>query len=86
MDSMFINAYTFNQDLSTWDVSGIETIISLGHAPFSTENYDNMLIAWSKLNLNQGVTLLAGVSTHSDVATFAYDILINQFKWRILEP
>ncbi len=52
MPSMFRGATSFNQDVSFWDVSSVLNMESMfsGATSFSTENYDRVLIGWSRLD------------------------------------
>jgi len=49
----------------------------------NTHNYDNMLIAWSHLNLKHGVPLGAGNTKYSAAAVTSRDRLVNTFGWTI---
>ncbi|MEP3571289.1 MAG: BspA family leucine-rich repeat surface protein, partial [Flavobacteriaceae bacterium] len=52
---MFKGAISFNQDISKWDVrSAFDMQDMLAETDFSDENYDKLLIAWSKLPTLRG--------------------------------
>ncbi|GAB5400968.1 MAG: hypothetical protein Aureis2KO_25530 [Aureisphaera sp.] len=56
MEEMFKNASNFNQALDAWDVSNLtDASEMLTGSAFSMENYDNLLISWSQLNLQPNV-------------------------------
>jgi len=80
MSRMFSDVQAYNQDLSTWDVSKV-TIMNGGTA-LSRENYDKLLIAWSKLDLQPNV-FLGNRSHYSSHAAAARQLLIDKFNWRI---
>lgn len=59
MSGAFDRCFVFNQDLSAWDVSSVtvDMLIFTKTTPFNTINYDLLLIAWSVLILQSGITL-----------------------------
>ncbi|EZH75934.1 hypothetical protein ATO12_03845 [Aquimarina atlantica] len=59
MRGLFYKATSFNQDLRKWDVSKVTVMDRmLDDTNLSNDNYDNLLIEWSKLpNLQSNVTL-----------------------------
>jgi len=86
MRGMFSLAVAFNQDLSPWDISHVEYMNQFFiDTNLSLHNYDNMLIAWSRLNLKHGVLLEAGNTKYSASAVAARDRLINTFSWTITD-
>ncbi|WP_205959915.1 BspA family leucine-rich repeat surface protein [Flammeovirga aprica] len=85
MKGMFSYAYTFNQDLGDWDVSSATTLEDMfeGITSLSSENYDNILIGWSKLpNLETGVMLGASSITYC-AGSDARATLTDDFGWDI---
>jgi surface protein len=60
MDKMFNNATLFDADISEWDVSSVTDMSDfLTGTAFSTQNYDVLLLEWSELTLQPGVTFSA---------------------------
>ncbi|MBG6132548.1 surface protein [Aquimarina sp. EL_43] len=59
MRGLFYKATSFNQDLRKWDVSKVTVMDRmLDDTNLSNDNYDNLLIEWSKLpNIQSNVTL-----------------------------
>ena len=56
MSSMFWDAYEFNHDLSQWDVSNVRNLRGfLTRSCLSTQHYDQMLINWNKLHIQDNV-------------------------------
>ena len=61
MDFMFLGARDFNQNLDAWNVSNVVSMPWMfGNANLSTENYDSILIGWSKLPLQNNVVFQGG--------------------------
>ena len=58
MTAMFGAANAFNQDLSQWDVSKVVSMaVMLSATNISVENYDKLLIGWSKQAVQDNVKL-----------------------------
>ncbi|MEJ2295986.1 MAG: hypothetical protein P8Y23_14615 [Candidatus Lokiarchaeota archaeon] len=50
-----------------------------------TSNYDDLLLGWSQLTLQSGVTFDAGYSKYSDAAADARQFIISNFAWTITD-
>ena len=94
MSYMFSQAYAFNQPLGTWNVSSVMAISGPSKSmtsmfyedTLSYQNYDNLLIGWSKLpNLQFGVAFDAGNSQYSYKAVNARQSLKTNFGWIITD-
>ncbi len=54
MSSMFLGAGAFNQNLGAWDISSLSNASNmLTSAQLSIENYDNTLIGWATLDVDE---------------------------------
>jgi surface protein len=82
---MFNSADSFNQDVSTWDVSSVTDAGSMFNGSgISTDNYDNILIGWSSQALQSNVPFGAdGLKYCSSEA--ARQILIDTYGWTITD-
>jgi len=84
---MFQSAVAFDQDLSTWDVTGITTATNfLLGVTMSTANYDALLIGWEAQAVNNSVTFHGGGSKFSaGAAATARAALISDHSWTITD-
>ena len=83
LSSMFEGAISFNQDLSSWDISSINNMANmLDNSGLSTENYDKTLLGWADQPIQTGVNLgSAGLQyCHAEVAR---NHLITISSWNI---
>ena len=86
MSEMFDGASSFNQPLNNWDVSNVTNMSYMfNNITLSTENYSNMLISWSSLNLQPDVEFDGGQSQYNALATDARESIINTFGWTITD-
>ena len=70
MNNMFLGATSFNQPISGWNVSNVSSMINmLDNTNISTTNYDNLLISWSGLTLQTGVTFGVNGLTYTSGGT-----------------
>ena len=86
MGWMFNGATNFNQDISGWNVSNVGTAndMLVGTA-FSTLNYDQLLINWSQLTLQNDVSF--GIDTSYCFGESARNTLTDPsgFNWTITD-
>lgn len=84
---MFYDATSFNQDLENWNVSSVTDMSWMFYGvKLSIINYDNLLIGWSQLPLQQNVIFNGGNSQYSSgAAEIARNNLINSFNWTITD-
>ncbi|WP_033961693.1 BspA family leucine-rich repeat surface protein [Psychroserpens jangbogonensis] len=87
MYSMFRRNNSFDQDLSDWDVSNVTNMSLMFDAvTLSTSNYENILIAWNNLTLQNGVDFHGGNSKYCSVAaTTARANMIASDGWSITD-
>jgi surface protein len=86
MENMFNSATSFNQPLGGWDVSSVINMNWMFQGvTLSTPNYDNLLLGWSQLTLQAGVTFHAGNSKYSSIAADARQAIIDNFVWTIID-
>jgi surface protein len=81
--NIFRSAKSFDQNIGKWDVSGISSIFDvLTNAELSTENYDSLLVGWSKLpELFNNVNFNGGRSKYSQVGAAARQKIMDDFGW-----
>ncbi len=79
---MFQNS-AFDQDISAWDVSSVTNFTNfLKNSALSTEHYNNLLIHWSELNLQPGVTFDGGNSMYDlGLPADQRQHIIDEFDW-----
>ncbi|MER2490755.1 BspA family leucine-rich repeat surface protein [Catenovulum sediminis] len=87
MANMFNGASAFDQDLSTWNFQSARGFRNfLTGVTLSHENYDALLIGWSKqTNLRKRVKIDAGYSQYSTEGEGARNILIEKFAWQFID-
>ncbi|MHA1846205.1 MAG: BspA family leucine-rich repeat surface protein [Promethearchaeota archaeon] len=85
MAYIFQKATSFNQNISTWDVSSVTDMSNMFNGvTLSTANYDCLLIGWSALTLKNGVTFDGGNSQYSSSAATARQSIITTYGWTII--
>ncbi|MFA8450967.1 MAG: BspA family leucine-rich repeat surface protein [Bacteroidales bacterium] len=87
MNNMFNTALAFNQNISSWDVSKVTDMTNMFlQISISSKTYNEMLIAWSKLNLQSDVSFNAGNTYYSsDEAEVARKKIIDTYNWNITD-
>ena len=78
---------SFDQDISNWDVSSVTNFSDfLQDAALSTDNYNSLLINWSQLILQQGVTFHGGNSTYDNgLPADSRQDIINTYSWSFID-
>jgi len=85
MWAMFRLAQSFDQSLENWDISNVDEMGSVFQdTALSTENYDETLISWANLSLQQNVQFDGGNSNYCNSET-ARNTLINDYDWIITD-
>ena len=81
---MFQGAYSFNQDLSLWNISNITDASGmLDFTNLSITNYNKLLNGWALQAVQPGVILGAAGLYYDASGAVGRDILTNTFNWDI---
>jgi len=86
MSFMFNNAISFDRSIGDWDVSNVTNMqYMFSGVTLSTSNYDDILIKWSSLTLQNNVIFDAGNSKYSSSAESYRNDIINNYNWTIYD-
>ncbi|MEP2279936.1 BspA family leucine-rich repeat surface protein [Maribacter sp.] len=86
MDNIFSFAVAFEQDISNWNISNIDSMREIFKGiSLSTENYDKILIGWSNLpSLPSGILFNGGKSQYC-LSTLQRQKLIDDNNWSFID-
>jgi len=86
MNKMFFNATSFNIDIGSWNISKVVNMeYMFGLITLGTEIYDQILIKWSELTLQNDILFDAGFSKYSNDASLARQKIIDSYNWAIID-
>ncbi|MFX0099975.1 MAG: BspA family leucine-rich repeat surface protein [Candidatus Hodarchaeota archaeon] len=87
MNNMFKGAFSFNQPIGSWNVSSVTGMSDMfSSATLSTAHYDNLLMGWSQLILQNNVDFHGGSSKYSaGAAATARQSIIDNYNWTIYD-
>jgi len=85
MSSMFNGATSFDQNISSWDITSVTDMTSMFvSVTLSTANYSAILIGWEGQSVQDDVTFHGGSSKYSaGAAATARQALIDDHNWSI---
>jgi surface protein len=85
MNSMFSNAKSFNQNIGNWNISNVINADKMFmNDELCTENYDALIIGWSKQNIKTGINFDGGGSKYTSLASTERELLIIN-GWNITD-
>ena len=82
------NATAFNQDISAWDISNVTNMTDFmrGATTADYDYYDDLLIAWSVLTLQNGVTWgMGSIEYTGGAGSDARQDIIDNYSWTITD-
>ncbi|MHA1674931.1 MAG: BspA family leucine-rich repeat surface protein [Promethearchaeota archaeon] len=76
---------SFDQNIGGWNISAVTDMGGMfSMSGLSTSNYDSLLMVWSQLSLQSGVSFTAGWSQYSPGASeAARQFIIDTYEWSI---
>jgi surface protein len=87
MTTMFGGAISFNQKLGAWNISKVTSMgnFMFYNVPFTSENYNDLLIGWGSLSsVQNGITLNFGTIKYNSGAAASGRLHLTQFhNWII---
>ncbi|MGM0580778.1 MAG: BspA family leucine-rich repeat surface protein [Bacteroidota bacterium] len=84
LEYMFSNASTFNQNLSAWNILSVDNLTGmLNNSGLSQENYNNLLVSFSELEVVPENIILGAQGLIYCEAREARAVLINDYNWEI---
>ncbi|NME66800.1 BspA family leucine-rich repeat surface protein [Flammeovirga aprica] len=87
MKQLFYNAISFNQNIEQWNVSNVNNMVDMleGTNQFSSENYDNLLDSWSKLENGLQEDVKFDVSSTYCQSADQRQKIIDDYGWIITD-